>query len=186
MCICLQPFLCSQESPDLQVKKAHLEGGDVSLAGSSTPAGSSTCPSEPPSPAGGAQTSASETVPVKPRQRGGRQRPRPISDYGQLVSRTPSIPERATEQHAEGRAADALLQKDCAGGFCENPQNPDGDGSGTIGDVRNRRPRPLSVIGAVDVYPPSAEEKDEPLSSVSVHSRNLRFPQLCEPSPFLK
>ncbi|CAG04207.1 unnamed protein product [Tetraodon nigroviridis] len=144
------------ESSDLQMKKALLEAEDVSPATSSTP--------EPPSPAEGAQTSSSETVSVKPRQRGGRQRPRPISDYGQLVSRTHSIPENAAEQHAKDRTADALLQKDCTGGFCESPENP----SGSInGDVQNRRQRPLSMIGGVDVFPPSAAEKDERLSSVS-------------------
>lgn len=151
------------------MKKALLEAEDVSPATSSSPTGSSTCVSEPPSPADRAQTSSSETVAVKPRQRGGRQRPRPISDYGQLISRSHSIPEKATEQHANDRTADALLQKDCSGGFGENHNDPNGD-------LQNRRHRPLSVIGGVDVYPPNAEDKDEPLPSVSFYSPSVRRP----------
>lgn len=158
------------------MKKALLGAEDVSPTTSSTPTGSSTCVSEPPSPAEGIQTSSSETVSVKPRQRRGRQRPRPISDYGQLISRTHSIPEKATEQPAKDRTADAHLQKDCTGGFCENQENP--NGSSTNGDVQNGRQRPLSVIGGMDVYPPNADDKDEHLSSVSFYSHNVSFPQL--------
>ncbi|TNM96293.1 hypothetical protein fugu_015954 [Takifugu bimaculatus] len=153
------------ESSEQQVKKALLEVEDVSPTSSSTPTGSPTCVSEPPSPpppADEAQTSSAEAVPVKPRQRSGRQRPRPISDYGQLISRTHSIPEEAAQQHAKDGTSDALLQKDCVGGSsCEAHGNCDG----INGDVRNRRHRPLSVIGGLDVYPPNAEDKDEHLSS---------------------
>lgn len=157
------------------MKKALLEAEAVSPASSTTPSGSSTCVSEPASPADGAQTSSSETVWVKPRQRG-RRRPRPISDYGQLISRSHSIPEKATEQHAKYRTADDLLEKDCPDGFCGNHENP--DGSSINGDVQSRRLRPLSVIGGVDGYPPSAEDKDERLSSVSYNSHSVSFPQL--------
>lgn len=164
------------------MKKALLGAEDVSSATSSTPTGSSTCVSEPPSPTDGAQTSSSETVSVKPRQRGGRQRPRPVSDYGQLISRTNSVPEKAVEQQAKDMKADALLQKDCTGGFCENQENP--NGCCINGDVQNRRHRPLSVIGGVDVYPPNAEDKDERLSSVSFYSHSVSFPQQYNPPPF--
>uniref|UniRef100_A0A3B5K4F7 Spermatogenesis associated 13 n=1 Tax=Takifugu rubripes TaxID=31033 RepID=A0A3B5K4F7_TAKRU len=153
------------ESSEQQVKKALLEVEDVSPTSSSTPTGSPTCVSEPPSPpppADEAQTSSAEAVPVKPRQRSGRQRPRPISDYGQLISRTHSIPEEVAQQHAKDGTSDALLQKDCVGGSsCEAHGNCDS----INGDVRNRRHRPLSVIGGLDVYPPNAEDKDEHLSS---------------------
>lgn len=149
------------------MKKALLEEEDVSPKSSSTPTGSPTCvtePPSPPSPADEAQTSSSEPVPVKPRQRSGRPRPRPISDYGQLASRAHSIPEEMVEQHAKKRTADALLQKDCVGGSsCETQENCDS----ITGDVQNERHRPLSVIGGLDVYPPNAEDKDEHLSSVS-------------------
>lgn len=146
------------------MNKALLEVDDVSPTTSSTPTGSPTCVSQPPSPADEAQTSSAETVSVKPRQRGGRQRPRPISDYGQLISRTHSIPEEVAEQRAKDRSADALLQKDCVGGSsCVSREDP----GGINGDVQNRRHRPFSVIGGLDVYPPSAEDKDEHLSPVS-------------------
>lgn len=148
------------------MKKALLEVEDVSPTSSSTPAGSPTCVSEPPSPPPPdeeAQTPPAEAVPVKPRQRSGRQRPRPISDYG-LTSRTHSIPEEVAQQHAKDRTSDALVQTDCVGGSsCEAQENCDG----IDGDVRNGRHRPLSVIGGLDVYPPNAEDKDEHLSSVS-------------------
>lgn len=149
------------------MKKALLEVEDVSPTSSSTPTGSPTSVSEPPSPpstADEAQSSSAEAVSVKPRQRSGRQRPRPISDYGQLISRTHSIPEEVAQQHAKDRTSDALLQKDCVGGSsCESQENCDS----INGDVPNRRHRPLSVIGGLDVYPPNAEDKDEHLSSVS-------------------
>lgn len=149
------------------MKKALLEVEDVPPASSSTPTGSPTCVSEPPSPpspADEAQTSPAEAVPVKPRHRSGRQRPRPISDYGQLTSRTHSIPEEVAQQHAKDRTSDALLQTDCVGGSsCEAHENCDS----INGDVQSRRHRPLSVIGGLDVYPPNAEDKDEHLSSVS-------------------
>lgn len=145
------------------MEKALLEVEDVSPTSSSTP----TCASEPPSPpspADEAQTTSAEAVPVKPRQRSGRQRPRPISDYGQLISRTHSIPEEVAQQRAKDRTSDALLQKDCVGGgSCEAHENCDS----INGDVPNTRHRPLSVSGGLDVYPPNAEDKDEHLSSVS-------------------
>lgn len=151
------------------MKTALLEAEDVSPATSSSPTGSSTCVSEPPPPADGAQTASSEAVVVKPRQRGGRQRPRPISDYGQLISRSHSIPEKAAEQHANDRTADARLQKDCSGGFGESHDSPNGD-------LHNLRHRPLSAMGGVDVYPPNAEDKDEPLPSVSLSSPSVCLP----------
>lgn len=164
-------FLWSQESSDQEVKKALLEAEDVSSTASSTPAGSPTCVSEPPSPANEAQTPPAGTAPVKPRQRGGRQRPRPISDYGQLISRTHSIPEEVGEHHTKDRTAEGLPQKDCNnGGTCENQENP------VINrDAQSRRHRPLSAIGGVDAYPSNAEDKDEHLSSVSFHSSSVTY-----------
>lgn len=151
--------------------KALLEAEDVSSTASSTPAGSPTCISEPPSPAGEAQTPPAETAAVKPRQRAGRQRPRPISDYGQLISRTRSIPEEVGEHHTKGRTAEALLQKDCNnGGACENQEYPVNNR-----DAQSRRHRPLSAIGGVEAYPANPEDKDEHLSSVSFYSSTVTY-----------
>lgn len=158
-----------------QQVKEELLTEDVSETTASTPPVSPTCPSESPtSPLDVTPPSSTETSAVKPRRRGGRPRPRPISDYGQLISRKHSIPEEVVQQHAKERTPNACLHKDCIGDdSCENGESP--EGSCVNGDIQNRRQRPVSVIGGVDLLTSNAEEKDDPLSSVSlyIHLWNL-------------
>lgn len=73
------------------------------------------------------------------------------------------------EQRAKER-----LHKDCiGGGSCENGEIP--DGSSMNGDVQNKKQRPLSVTGGVDLFCPNAEEKDDCLTSVSLSGQSLNL-----------
>ncbi|KAM4859881.1 spermatogenesis-associated protein 13 isoform 1-T1 [Thomomys bottae] len=88
---------------------------------------------------------------------GRRTRPRPLSDYGQLVNRSLSIPEDTIavdppgEDHVDG-----------APGVSKIPTNLDSNGS--IGCTKGgRRRRPISVIGGVSFYGTSQVEDIENL-----------------------
>lgn len=152
---------------DKQGQEALFQTEDVSPIASSTPpisptglSESSTSPTDP-SPTSSTQESA-----IKPRRRSGRPRPRPISDYGQLLSRKHSIPEEARELRAEERTANASLHKDSSGDdMCASGESP--ESCNMNGDFQGLRHRPISVIGVGDLFPPDAEEKDERLPSVS-------------------
>lgn len=96
-----------------------------------------------------------------PRRRWGsgrRSRPRPLSDYGQLASRSSSIPEDAVAASPQG--------EDCV----------DGDGAASVTSSRPadqsapvahakgaRRRRPISVIGGVSFYGNNQTEEIENL-----------------------
>lgn len=155
-------MLPNRETSDQQ--EAFLQTEDVSPATSSTPPISSTCLPESPTSPPDAAPASTEISSVKPRRRGGRSRPRPISDYGQLVSRKISIPEEGAVLHAEERTANTSLLKDYSGNNpCENGDSP--EICTMNGDVQGNRQRPVSVIGVVDLFPPDAEEKDDRLPS---------------------
>ncbi|XP_057563201.1 collagen alpha-1(I) chain-like [Hippopotamus amphibius kiboko] len=95
-----------------------------------------------------------------PRRRWGsgrRARPRPLSDYGQLVSRSLSIPE-------DSIAADP--QKECAGDGDHPPSvapTDPADQAPAGGCPRALRRRPISVIGGVGFYGSSQAEEGEAL-----------------------
>lgn len=135
----------------------------ASLSDSPTSPTTPTSPASPTSPADAA-TASTETSSVKPRRRGGRPRPRPISDYGQLVSRKHSIPEEVAELHAEGRTENASLHTDSSGndGF-GNGDSP--DNCNMNGDIQGRRQRPVSAMGVVDLFSADGEEKEDCLPS---------------------
>ncbi|XP_036934619.1 spermatogenesis-associated protein 13 isoform X2 [Acanthopagrus latus] len=167
-CICRgpDPDRENQEvTSDKQGQEALFQTEDVSPIASSTPpisptglSESSTSPTDP-SPTSSTQESA-----IKPRRRSGRPRPRPISDYGQLLSRKHSIPEEARELRAEERTANASLHKDSSGDdMCASGESP--ESCNMNGDFQGLRHRPISVIGVGDLFPPDAEEKDERLPS---------------------
>ncbi|KAM8730805.1 spermatogenesis-associated protein 13 isoform 2-T2 [Acanthopagrus schlegelii] len=167
-CICRgpDPDRENQEvTSDKQGQEALFQTEDVSPIASSTPpisptglSESSTSPTDP-SPTSSTQESA-----IKPRRRSGRPRPRPISDYGQLLSRKHSIPEEARELRAEERTANASLHKDSSGDdMCASGESP--ESCNMNGDFQGLRHRPISVIGVGDLFPPDAEEKDERLLS---------------------
>ncbi|CAN9506267.1 unnamed protein product [Ophioblennius macclurei] len=153
-------------TPDRQEPDALLQADqDLSAAGGTPPVSPTSLTSESPtSPTNG--TASGESSSVKPRRRSGRPKPRPISDYGQLLSRKHSIPEEAAELHAEERTGHALLHKDSSGdssGVFGDGENP--EGCSFNGDVQNWKQRPMSVIGAVDLFNPEAELKEDRLPS---------------------
>ncbi|XP_047424160.1 spermatogenesis-associated protein 13 isoform X2 [Mugil cephalus] len=168
------PFQCICRSPDPdrekqevtseeQGQEALLQREGASSATSSTPPISPTCLSESPvSPTSptDAATASAEALPVKPRRRSGRPRPRPISDYGQLLSRKQPIPEEGAELQPEERTADKDGSDNDIFGNGASPESCDMNG-----DIRGRGQRPVSVIGSEDLFPPDAELKDGRLPS---------------------
>uniref|UniRef100_A0A671TZF0 Spermatogenesis associated 13 n=1 Tax=Sparus aurata TaxID=8175 RepID=A0A671TZF0_SPAAU len=150
---------------DQQGQEALFQTEDVSPIASSTPPISPTGLSESStSPTDASPTSSTQESAIKPRRRGGRPRPRPISDYGQLLSRKHSIPEETRELRAEERTANASLHKDSSGDdMCASGESP--ESCNMNGDFQGLRHRPVSVIGVGDLFPPDAEEKDDRLPS---------------------
>ncbi|XP_051266462.1 spermatogenesis-associated protein 13 isoform X1 [Dicentrarchus labrax] len=155
-------MLPNEVTPDQQGSETLLQTEDVSPTASRTPPISPTCLSESPTSPADAATASTETSSIKSRRRSGRPRPRPISDYGQLISRKHSIPEEVAELRAEERTANASLHKDSSGDdACGNEGSPES----MNGDTQGRKLRPISVIGVVDLFSPDAEEKDDRLPS---------------------
>ncbi|XP_031706376.1 uncharacterized protein spata13 isoform X1 [Anarrhichthys ocellatus] len=154
-------MLPNEATSDQQEPEALLQTEEVSPTTSSTPPISPPCLSESPT----SPTDASTEIPsVKARRRSGRSRPRPISDYGQLVSRKHSIPEEVAELHAEGRTANTSFHKDYSGGdACGDGESR--ENCSINGDVQYTRQRPISVIGVVDLFSADTEEKDDRLPS---------------------
>jgi len=166
-------FQCGTFSSDLQVTTHLKEQEALLLTEEASPANSSTPPVSPSylseSPSSPTDAAPAETPSVRPRRRSGRQKPRPISDYAQLVSRKHCIPEEVAELHNEERTADTLQHRDRIG-------NENGDSHENCGMNRDvRRPRRVSVIGAVDMFPADAELKEDRLPSVSFQ---CFYPQL--------
>ncbi|XP_055364470.1 spermatogenesis-associated protein 13 isoform X2 [Betta splendens] len=151
----------NEGTSEQQGREAHLS--EELSSTTSTPPISPTCLSDSPTSPTDAATSK-ETCSVKPRRRSGRPRPRPISDYGQLISRKHSIPEEVAELRAEERTASTTLLKDCSNtgayGSEESPQM-----CSMNGDLQDRKQRPISVIGGVNLFSPDSEEKHDCLPS---------------------
>lgn len=150
-----------QATSDQPEPEALLQTEEVSPTPITTPPTSSTSLSESPtSPA----AASLETSSVKPRRRSGHSRPRPISDYGQLVSRKNPIPEEGAEPRAEERTAETSSHKDSsARDLCGIGQSPE-TCSINRDDQGGTRQRPVSVIGGVE----ENEEKEDRLPSVSL------------------
>lgn len=164
-------FLPHQLRSDLQSLEPLVQTEDVSAASSSpppfSPARSSESPVSPTSPTEAAADST-ETSSVKSRRRSGRPRPRPISDYAQLVSRKHLIPEEAAEQYDKERTPDTLHD------VCGDDRNgTSSENCSMNGDVQ--RHRPISVIGAVDLFPADSELEDDCLPSVSFTCFNFPY-----------
>lgn len=166
--------LCSylQDTSDEQGREALLGGEEApspSATGTPlTPTCSLDSPTSPMLTTSPTATGATETsTSVTPRRRAGRSRPRPISDYAQLVARKYAIPEEEAELHPEERTTNGSPCQDfkCNGGSqdSDSPENYNMNG-----DLQCRRRRPMSVIGGVDLYSsPGAEEREDRLPSVS-------------------
>nr|XP_040023460.1 uncharacterized protein spata13 isoform X2 [Gasterosteus aculeatus aculeatus] len=152
----LRPHEATSDQPE---PEALLQTEEVSPTPITTPPTSSTSLSESPtSPA----AASLETSSVKPRRRSGHSRPRPISDYGQLVSRKNPIPEEGAEPRAEERTAETSSHKDSsARDLCGIGQSPE-TCSINRDDQGGTRQRPVSVIGGVE----ENEEKEDRLPSL--------------------
>ncbi|KAM3593083.1 uncharacterized protein V6R79_005799 [Siganus canaliculatus] len=134
---------------------------DVSPVATSTPPVSPTSLDSSTSPT---DSTTSTEASVKPRRRSRRPRPRPISDYGQLLSRKHSIPEEVAELCAEERKTDTSLLQDGSGDDTfEDAES--GDSCNINGDVQSWKQRPVSVIGGANLFGPDAEEKEDRLPS---------------------
>lgn len=138
--------------------------------------GSDSVPSSPASP----QTPTTES-PVTPitaaaaviRRRSGRPRPRPISDYAQLVSRKFSIPE---EEGAEPKPQAAAAASVATTTVTTVPSHESGSAALANGDgpkgCHGSSPkdhqwmRPMSVIGGIDMFPSAGSEEREDLDSL--------------------
>ncbi|XP_063768655.1 spermatogenesis-associated protein 13 isoform X1 [Eleginops maclovinus] len=166
-------MLPHEASSDQQGPEAFLPTQEVSPTSSSSPL-SPTCLSESPTSPTDAST---ETSSVKPRRRSGRTRPRPISDYGQLISRKHLIPEEVAGLCVEDRTANASSHEACSGGACGNGEIPVNCSMNRERMNRERmKPRRVSVIGVGDVFPADAEEKDRlpaPLSRPPIPSHQV-------------
>lgn len=106
---------------------------------------------------------------------GGRSRPRPLSDYGQLASRSLSIPEDSV--------AVSPQKEDCVDGAHQPSMTSvdPADRNAALGCPKGgRRKRPISVIGGVSFYGNSQTEEIENLLT-QVRSGGLP-PKPAEPS----
>lgn len=93
-----------------------------------------------------------------------------MSDYGQLDRSKFCIPE-----DKEPEVMDYTSQKDynSNGSYIENDRKENGD---VCSQSQNRKRRPISVIGGVDVFSsPAAEQKDDTESLPSVRHCPLLF-----------
>lgn len=142
------------------VKEELLQTEEVSPTASSTPPISPICLSE--SPTSPTDAATAEPTVIKPRRRSGRPRPRPISDYGQLISRKHSIPEEVSELLTDERTPSTALPKDYSG------RDECGSGESSINDdAQAPRQRPISMIGVLDLFPHDAEKEDHLPSALS-------------------
>lgn len=166
---CFVLFFFPQLRSDLQSLEPLVQTEETSAASSSSPPPISPACSldSPVSPTSLTEADSTETSSVKPRRRSGRSRPRPISDYAQLVSRKHLIPEEAAEQYDEERTSDTLLHHVCG----DNRNGVRSENCGMNGDVQ--RHRPISVIGAVDLFPSDSQLEEDCLPSVSFACFNV-------------
>uniref|UniRef100_A0A3P9I115 Spermatogenesis-associated protein 13 n=1 Tax=Oryzias latipes TaxID=8090 RepID=A0A3P9I115_ORYLA len=160
--------------------ESHHEGSEALLREDVSPAASSTALVSPtrlsespvsPTSSEDAASPSAETPSVKPRRRSVRPRPRPLSDYVQLVSRKHPIPEEAAELNHEERTADTLSQKSCSD--FENESSPKSYSMSGGAQIQRR----MSVAGAVDLFPADAQLKEEhlhpPLSRPPIPSHQV-------------
>ncbi|XP_077591668.1 spermatogenesis-associated protein 13 isoform X1 [Stigmatopora nigra] len=109
-----------------------------------------------------------ETTSVKSRRRSSRTRPRPISDYGQLLSRRHCIPEEAAELNPEERTQS--LDRQCVqNGVCESREQCAVDGN----LPGKRLQRPMSVMGVEALYSPHEDHLPSPLTRPPVPSHQV-------------
>ena len=169
------PPFALQATSDQNVQEALLQAE----AGSSTPPLSPVSSTESSSSPGEASTSSTESTPsANPRRRAGRARPRPISAYGQLVSRKCPIPEEEAELHPDERTTNGTSCRDHnSNDSCANGDGP--DSRSINGDLQSRKQRPVSVIGGEELFSsPGTEDKEPRLPSVRPSSLIKSFHDL--------
>uniref|UniRef100_A0AAZ3NYL3 Spermatogenesis associated 13 n=1 Tax=Oncorhynchus tshawytscha TaxID=74940 RepID=A0AAZ3NYL3_ONCTS len=189
--ISLTFHLCShlQCTLDEQGREALLGGEETPPpSATSTPSLTPTWPPESPtSPMSPTKIGSTETsTSFIPRQRAGRSRPRPISDYAQLVARKYAIPEEETELHSKERTTNATLYQDGK----SNGGSQDSDSTENYnmnGDLPCRRRQPMSVIGGAEERedrlpsplsrPPVPSHQVPPYKAVSARFRPSTFSQ---------
>ncbi|KAG7487314.1 hypothetical protein MATL_G00021770 [Megalops atlanticus] len=157
---------CSEDTPTSDTPTHSVDSPTLDTATPDSPISDSPILDTPTpgTPTPGTPTAAADP-PVSPadppRRRGGRARPRPLSDYGQLASRKFSIPEEEVGHQREEPNGPA--QTDCgANGRPGSGQEDCSSGGRLCGpslQPHHRKRRPSSVIGGVDLYPSSAAEE---------------------------
>ncbi|XP_071026226.1 spermatogenesis-associated protein 13 isoform X3 [Oncorhynchus clarkii lewisi] len=197
-CVWTRP---DQDQEDQQVR-GHLwgtldeQGREALLGGEETPPPSATStpsltptwpPESPTSPMSPTKIGSTETsTSFIPRQRAGRSRPRPISDYAQLVARKYAIPEEETELHPKERTTNGTLYQD--GKSNGGSQDSDSTENYNVnGDLPCRRRQPMSVIGGAEERedrlpsplsrPPVPSHQVPPYKAVSARFRPSTFSQ---------
>ncbi|XP_029935536.1 uncharacterized protein spata13 [Myripristis murdjan] len=167
--------LPNEDTSDQQERDELLQTKEASPTASSTPPLSPACLSE--SPTSPTVSTSSETSSIHPRRRSGRARPRPISDYGQLISRKYSIPEEEAELHPEDRTTNGASCKNYSSkGRCEVEDSP--ENCNMNGDMQSRRHRPISMIGDLSsLFSAHSEDKEDippsPLSRPPIPSHQV-------------
>lgn len=174
--------------PDRYTKTIDEDGTEANVLlsrrqsqGESEPISSSATPSPTESPAiHSAASGTDHPTGTVIRRRSGRARPRPFSDYAQLVSRKFSIPEEegaessASQSEAAATGTDEVFPHVNGGAITDgdsprschgaSPQNPD-------------RKRPLSAIEGMELYPsPGSVDREDLDSLPSVREWKGRVP----------
>uniref|UniRef100_A0A8C7H2X5 Spermatogenesis associated 13 n=1 Tax=Oncorhynchus kisutch TaxID=8019 RepID=A0A8C7H2X5_ONCKI len=178
-----------EHTPTIHPQEALLGGEETPPpSATSTPSLTPTWPPESPtSPMSPTKIGSTETsTSFIPRQRAGRSRPRPISDYAQLVARKYAIPEEETELHPKERTTNGTLYQDGK----SNGGSQDSDSTGNYnmnGDLPCRRRQPMSVIGGAEERedrlpsplsrPPVPSHQVPPYKAVSARFRPSTFSQ---------
>uniref|UniRef100_A0A8C7H3Z0 Spermatogenesis associated 13 n=1 Tax=Oncorhynchus kisutch TaxID=8019 RepID=A0A8C7H3Z0_ONCKI len=195
-----EPKQCVWTRPDQDQEDQQCtleeQGREALLGGEETPPPSATStpsltptwpPESPTSPMSPTKIGSTETsTSFIPRQRAGRSRPRPISDYAQLVARKYAIPEEETELHPKERTTNGTLYQDGK----SNGGSQDSDSTGNYnmnGDLPCRRRQPMSVIGGAEERedrlpsplsrPPVPSHQVPPYKAVSARFRPSTFSQ---------
>ncbi|XP_030625780.1 spermatogenesis-associated protein 13 [Chanos chanos] len=155
------PFQCIWNAPERDADEQEAPTGDpatVALLRGDHETLSNSSPTTPPATPTAPVSPGDTPAAVVPRRREGRSRPRPISDYAQLVSRKYAIPEEGQELQSE--EMDYTSQEDYkkSNGGSDGEEGQNGHGNG---QSENGRTRPISVIGGVELFStPGAEEQE--------------------------
>lgn len=158
--VCTNLFQTPSGAPsytDLVKENDETYSDSVFVSPPATPTCASASPlvTTPTSPASSCDTPVSSV----PRRRANRNRPRPISDYGQLICRKYAAPKEEVELQGDAQ------EEHNADDTHDEPHSQ--ENSCGNGHMDSRRRRPISVIGGVDLFASPDEKEDADLPSVS-------------------